>query len=527
MTETTDIAVVGAGAAGLAFAWAAAASGLSVTVLERGGAVDQREAANQRADWELALLGPFNANPNIRRGEADHPVDDSETPIKPAFFNALGGSTIRWGAHFPRMRPSDFAMRTLDGVGRDWPLSYLDLEPWYDLNDTMMGVSGLAGDPGNPARTPRETPPLPLCSGTERLAAGFNALGWHWWPCDGAILSTARGSREGCNNCGPCGVGCPRHARASADIAYLSEASARGVHLVTGATVTGLEARGGSVTAIRYVGSGGAEHSLSAAEVVLAGNGLGTTRLLATVPGLDNPLIGRGLMLHPTAIVTGRFDDPLQSWQGAFGSSLVSQEFYETDPARGFVRGFQMQALREQGPLITAHGGYGTRLPWGRRHSPAFERAFGHSISLTVTCDDLPEDDNRIALDPDRTDRWGMPIPRMIYRVGENTRKMKDFGIARAREALQAAGATEVVVTELSRNAGFHLLGTARMGTDAQDSVTDREGRVHGTENLSVVDGSVFATAGAVNPTSTVQAFALHAADALTHRLGLGRKAVA
>ena len=114
MTQTADIVIVGAGAAGLAFAWAAVAPNIKVVVLEAGSHVDQRLAPSLASDWELALQTTFNANPNLRRGVADYPVDDSESVIRPAIFNAVGGSTIRWGAHFPRLRPSDFRKRTLD-----------------------------------------------------------------------------------------------------------------------------------------------------------------------------------------------------------------------------------------------------------------------------------------------------------------------------------------------------------------------------------------------------------------------------
>ncbi len=518
MTDHADIAVVGAGAAGLAFAWGVAAPGLKVLVLEQGGFVDQRRAPSLSADWELALQSTYNANPNVRRGAADYPVDDSESAIRPAIFNAVGGSTIRWGAHFPRLRPSDFQRRTLDGVAADWPVSYGDLEPFYDTNDAMMGVSGLAGDPGNPPRAPRPCPPLPLCPATEKLAAGFDRLGWHWWPSDAAILSQARPGRGACNNCGPCGVGCARHARASADVAYLAAAQARGVELRSGAVVTGLELAGNGrdVTGLRYVDADGPK-TLSCAQVVMAGNALGNARLLGGV--LDHPLFGRGLMLHPTAIVTGLFAEDLQSWRGPFGAALVCQEFYESDPGRGFTGGFQLQALRGQGPLTTAQGGYGVRVPWGRGHAQAFDARFGRSVSLTVTCDDLPEEHNRIALHDTARDRVGLPVPRMIYRVGDNSQRMLDHSIARATEALRAAGAREIAVNPLTRNAGFHLMGTARMGADDISGVTDDLGRVHGMGNLSIVDASVFVTAAAVNPTPTLQALALRAATALRHKM--------
>jgi choline dehydrogenase-like flavoprotein len=519
--QSADVVIVGAGAAGLAFAWRLVQPGLRVVCLERGGPIDQRASPSLTDDWELALQTRFNANPNLRAGPADHPVDDSASAIRPAFFNAVGGSTIRWGAQFPRFRPSDFRVRSLDGVGADWPVTYDDLVPWYDLNDRMMGVAGLAGDPANPARAPRPTGPLPLCPATERLAAGFDRLGWHWWPSDAAILSAARDDREGCNNCGPCGLGCPRHARASADIAYLPGARERGLELVTGATVTGIEMAGDRVFALRWHDAAGRSQRLVCGEAVLAGNGLGTARLMLGTPELAHPLLGRGLMLHPTAIVTGRFAEPMQSWRGAFAASILCQEFYETDPARGFLRGFQMQALREQGPLATALGGYGTRLPWGAGHAAAFDAHFGHTVSLTVTCEDLPEEENRIALDPDRVAGDGMAVPRMIYRLGENSRRMRDFGVERATEALREAGAEAVTVTPLARNAGFHLMGTARMGTDPGTSVLAPDGRPHGVANLTVADGALFPSAAAVNPTPTLQAMALRLADGMRARLGL------
>ena len=115
--------------------------------------------------------------PNVRRNWVDYPVDDSEAAIKPFLYNAVGGSTILWGAHFPRFRPSDFSVRTLDGVGDDWPIAYDDLEEYYDENDAIVGVSGLAGDPGNPPRSPRPMPPLPLGKGGARMAARLRQAG--------------------------------------------------------------------------------------------------------------------------------------------------------------------------------------------------------------------------------------------------------------------------------------------------------------------------------------------------------------
>ena len=226
-------------------------------------------------------------------------------------------------------------------------------------------------------------------------------------------------------------------------------------------------------------------------------------------------------MLHPTAIVTGVFREQLASYRGAFAAALVSQEFYETDPSRGFTRGFQLQALRGQGPLTAAQGGYGSALPWGKRHTAAFTETFGRTLSLTVTCDDLPEEENRIEIDARQKDKWGMPLPRMIYRLGENTKAMLRFGIERASEALTATGASTIKVTELSRPAGFHLMGTARMAETPKHGIANNVGRVHGLENLTLADSAQFASAAPVNPTPTLQAIALRAGNAMRARLGL------
>ena len=96
-------------------------------------------------DWEARLFSDFAINPNRRARPTDYPINDANSPIKVVNFNGVGGSTIMYTAHFPRLHPSDFRVRTLDGVADDWPVDYATLEPFFAENDRMMGVSGLDG----------------------------------------------------------------------------------------------------------------------------------------------------------------------------------------------------------------------------------------------------------------------------------------------------------------------------------------------------------------------------------------------
>jgi len=116
-------------------------------------------------------------------------------------------------------------------------------------------------------------------------------------------------------------------------------------------------------------------------------------------------------------------------------------------------------------------------------------------------------------------DSHGIPAPRIDYTIGENTQRMMEHGIARATEALEAAGASNIFGSSTALSSPGHLLGTARMGTDPERSVVNEWGRSHDVKNLFIVDGSILVTCGGVNPTSTIQALALYIADSIKKRL--------
>lgn len=517
-----DVLIVGAGATGAAAAWRLSQAGLRVACLEQGGFENAARYPSTGLAWELSKSRASHPSPNVRRLPADYPIDDSESPIAIANFNAVGGSTVLFSGHFPRFHPSDFRVRSLDGVAEDWPLDYGELEPFFALNDKMMGVAGLGGDPAYP-EIHNLLPPVPLGRMGETLGRGFNRLGWHWWPSYSAIATRPHGNRAACVNLGPCNTGCAQGAKSSVDVTYWPAALRQGAQLITHARVREitLDPRG-RASGATYFDQEGHEHHLGARLVILACNGVGTPRLLLNSKserfptGLANrsDQVGRNLMLHPLGYVEGIFDENLDSHLGPQGCCIYSHQFYESDPARGFVRGYTMQVLRGPGPVETAVSGLLRReIAFGKDHHKAFAARFGRLACLTIIAEDLPEADNRVTLDPQLKDAHGIPAPKIRYTLGENTRRMLAHGMSRGKELMKAAGATRTAAFGPVRQTGWHLMGTTRMGTNPATSVVNEWGQAHDVPNLFVVDSSVFVTGGGVNPVSTMQALALRSCD--------------
>ena len=521
--DIPDVLIIGAGATGAAVAWSLSQAGIEVMCLEQGGWVNPSEYPTAQTDWELSRWSEFSPDPNQRALSVDYPVNNVESPIAPLMYNAVGGSTIHWGAHFPRFHPSDFRVRSLDGVADEFPFTYSELEPYFDLNDRMMGVSGLDGDPFYPPKSPRPMPPLALGVHGETIARAFDKLGWLWWPADAAIATKPYGNgRQPCNYGNSCDLGCATGAKASTDITYWPLALHAGVTLRTHARVRELVVGSDDRVEAAVFYENGQLREQRARLFVVACNGVGTPRLLLNstshrfADGLSNHsgLVGKNLMFHPSAFVTGYFDERLDGNHGPVSNCVYSHHFYETDESRGFVRGYQFQVTRDSGPLWLARGGTaGKQVPWGADHHKVFDQRFNHTLNVAVLTEDLPEERNRVSIDPEETDSDEVPAPRVTYQVGDNTSKILDHGIARATELLAAAGAREVITQRLPRLGGWHLMGTARMGDDPERSVVDGWGRAHDVPNLFIVDGSVLVTGGAVNPTSTIQAIALRTAD--------------
>jgi choline dehydrogenase-like flavoprotein len=525
--DMVDVLIIGSGASGAAVAWSLADTRMKILCLEQGDWMKPSDFPSNGRDWEARRFADFAISPNRRARPTDYPINDDNSLMKVANFNGVGGGTIMYTAHFPRMHPSDFRVRTLDGVADDWPVDYATLEPFFAENDRMMGVSGLAGDPAYPAKQP-PMPPLPLGRTGTRYAQAMNKLGWHWWPSDTTVATTEYDGRAPCINLGHCTPGCAQGAKASTDITYWPKAIRAGVELRTFCRVREITTNEhGMAAGAIYYDADGIERFQPAEVVILACNGIGTPRLLLNSAssrfpnGLANSsgMVGRNLMLHPWPQVRGYVDEEMDGDRAPM-TVLWSKEFYETDPARDFVRGYTLQFARGTGVVNEAITSAAVgRLPWGKDHHRVYRRLMHHRLQIGIACEDLPEEHNRVTLDPVLKDGHGIPAPRIDYVISENTRRMMEHGIARAEEILTTAGATDLYTSRTILNSPGHLLGTARMGADPERSVVNGWGRCHDVRNLFIVDGSIWVTSGGVNPTSTIQALALYIADSMKQRL--------
>ena len=223
----------------------------------------------------------------------------------------------------------------------------------------------------------------------------------------------------------------------------------------------------------------------------------------------DHDQVGRYVMVQGATQVAGRFPEALRQYK-APPPELSSEQFYETDPARGFARGFSIQTV---GPLpigwaehVIADGHWGQALR-------AYMRDYNHWTTLGLLCELLPRAGNRVTLADDR-DAHGMPVARLDYTQCDNDRANIAYGRKVLERIWEAAGAQDTLA--IDRYA--HLVGGCRMGTAPEESVIDADHRAWGVPNLLIADGSVMPTQGAANPALTIMALASRLAERLGRR---------
>jgi choline dehydrogenase-like flavoprotein len=506
--EEVDYVIVGVGAAGGVLLQRLARAGFKVLGMEAGPFWDTER------DWVSDEAGSHQLYWEDRR------VTGGKNPLALGANNCgkgVGGGSVHWAAFTPRFHPSDFEVYTRDGVGADWPISYWDLKPYYELLELEMPVAGPAHYPwGDPHGYPFGPHPMggvgnTLIRGCTKLGIGVSAGG----PV--AILSGSRGNRPHCVYRGFCIQGCKVGAKASTLITHVPDALDNGAEIRDRCMVSRIhhDKKRNRVTGVSYIDAKGEEHFQKAKAVIVSGYAIETPRLLLNSAceghekGLANSsdTVGRYLMAQIGNVVLGRFEEPVRMYKPPPAHALT-EEFYETDPKRDFARGFAIQTV---GPLpiafakqmMAARGSWG----WGMRR---IMMDYNHWSSFGLLGEILPWADNRVTL-ADEKDQFGLPVAHVNFALHENDEKLRDFGKKKTEEVMWAAGAQEVV-----QEARFaHLVGAARMGSDPATSVVDAFGRTHDIANLFICDGSILPTQGSANPGLTIQALAARTADYL------------
>ena len=530
--QEVDVCIVGAGPSGAVAARRLAEDGFSVTVLERGDWPDRTTIRVGEPDFELWPGREWLWRPDDRQGAGDQPLDERDSDVAALMWNGVGGSMVLFAAQWHRNMPSDFTLRSAEGIADDWPLTYEELVPYYRRIEREFGVSGLNGDPAFPG-TDYPMPPLRLRAWGTRVARAHNTLGWHWWPGSNAIATRPYGRLRTCTDRGSCMFGCRERAKSSPDLTHWPDAVALGVRLITRAHALRIETDArGRASGVVYADPDGGEHRQRARIVILAANAVGTPWLLLSSASARHPdglanssgLVGRRLMVHPFGAVAGVFDEPVSTWPSPLGQQLYSVQFYETDEDRGFPRGAKWALAASRGPFAAVQDyPWGQADFWGDRLHRTVRERIERSAFWGIFSEDLPDERNRVLLSPDVRDDRGDAVPKLVYRYSQETERLLRWHEARAAESLEAAGATKIYVAPRARNTGWHLLGTARMGDDPATSVVDGDGRCHDVPNLYVFGGSTWPTASGMNPTATIAALALRN----TERLIAARRAQA
>lgn len=534
-----DVCIVGGGIAGGLVAYQLAQQGHDVVILEAGPWMD---GTDRHERMEKALRPEHGWDEIWERG-IDQTRDKytTSTPsrlgvtINRNRLKAVGGTTLHWAAHVPRMQEKDFEMHSRYGLAADWPIEYADLQPYYALAEHEIGVAG-GGD--NPF-LPRDTdPPMGAHprSPTDRLYRDVcEELGIKTHSNPLAINSEVYDKRSQCLGFSTCSPVCPSGAKYTGDI-HVRKAIEDGATILDRVPATRIEhdSVGTSVDSVVYVTPDGSEHRQYADHFVLACGGVEAPRLLLLSDSMQHPdglanssgRVGDHLHWECTVAVDAEFDGRTNDQPIGF-LTTVSEEFYEHDEATPGSYRLRFRNASPQSPLSVALGARSPLTepfrgaPWGDELLDHMQDATeNRRLRVDAQIEMLPHRDNTIRLNESETDSLGSPVPHVSVDTGDHVKETGEAAIERIRRIFDELGATITNIEGPERQKlQYHHKGTTRMGDDPDRSVVDARLRTHDLDNLWVVSSSVFPTGGAVNPTLTIAALALYAADNIDEQL--------
>jgi choline dehydrogenase-like flavoprotein len=517
-----DVAIVGSGIVGATMAYLLTAEGHRVEVFEKGPAFAYPPARQLAAATEHLEGLDWDDLPADLQGVTQS--GDYRLALNHERIMTAGGTATRWGGVVPRFFPHDFRTKTLYGYGLDWPIGYETLEPYYGRAEALLGVSGTDGD--NPFAPPRSRPhPLPPfeLSHDDRLMAGRLAergIVLHSTPV--AVARADYDGRPACTNVGVCAL-CPNGARyfPNHHLARVT-ASGRGT-LHTGTSVRRIVLdRDGRARALVIRRHGSAvDEERPAKAIVVAGGAIESARLLLLSrcprrpdgPGNAGGQVGQHLMFHHVWSAVMHDEKPL--WPGRFGGFTGQSMQFCDPPGRGRVGGVKVYFLSPS-PAVAAESQLTFRsgsdvIRYLTRHV--------HRRVVRLLAEARPEPGKHLRLSSAR-DRFGDPYAHAHYAMSEFDASTYDLAAGICRQIAEATRARDATMPAFGNwSSGSHHFGVCRMGAREADSVVDEHCRVHGVPNLYVVGGASFTSTSSVNPTLTMVALGVRAADHLAATL--------
>lgn len=558
-----DVCIVGSGAGASPVAYTLAKAGAKVLVLEKGPWLTEEDFYKD----EMACCRRTTYSPKL--ADEQHVIEEEyednegnsywqgEATSESGwdFWNGslVGGSSNFMSGYFHRLKPMDFRLQTEFGDIKganvaDWPISYEDLEPYYDKVDNEVGVSGkVVSHPHlEPHKTDYPFPPTaehPISAWIDKAA---KEIGYHSFPVPRAVLSQPAMGRQGCEYSGYCSsYGCSSGAKGSGRAALLNHAVATGnCKVQPHAKVFNIESNEqGDVSGIWYYDKGNKKHKVNAKIYVIACQAIETSRLLLSSTGTKHPnglannndQVGKNVVFSAGGNGQGDFlfdqiSDQKEQQLRVVGPFInrALQDWYKIDdksfgkPAKGGTIDF----LFHQNAISKASNekwDSDDNLVWGEQLKANLQNAFNFSKTLRfeVFNDWLPTDDCFISLDKTTTDKWGDPVAKV--RIGAHLHDLKvgEYLTQKAETLLEAMGAKNISSSVSSYPPANLQAGGCRFGNDPKTSVLDKNCKAHDIDNLYVTDGSFMPTGGSVPYTYTIYANSFRVADKIKQQLKL------
>jgi choline dehydrogenase-like flavoprotein len=537
------VIVIGSGASGGMAAWNLTRHGVEVLLLDAGTRFERSKYWTHVQPWEAQeRLARGDRPPEFFLDTNEQPyVTPPDRPFELTRVWGHGGKTNVWGRVSLRYSELDLKAADRDGWEIAWPISYSELAPYYDRVEQLIGVCGGDDDsdalPGSKFLLP---PPPPRC-GEHLLMRGMAKLGIPVVAGRRANMTRSVRGFPPCHYCGNCGAGCDTASFFCSADHLLPSALATGRLEIRSNAVVGriLTDDKGLARGVQYFDRRtGGERQALAKVVVVGASCIDSTRILLNSKSSRHPnglgngsdVIGRYLCEQIRLNHYGYFPalegTPTRNDRGIGGEHIYMPRFnHRPGRRRDYLRGFGAQFWNTGASAFGAHPGSNHIPGFGVSLKTAIKRRHPAWFEIHPFGEVLPYAHNRVTVDESRTDRYGVPLPRIDYHIGENERKMTEHMADTVEEIVKASGGVLVNYSRGELDAmgsAIHEHGTCRMGADAKRSALNAFNQMHEVNNVFVVDGSAFPNASEKNPTLTILALSWRATDYLAEEMKRG-----